>query len=337
MILSGDLPSHPTFPRQPHHRLTARRARFVPDHGWQAAALLAVAIISAPFPASGCDNGAACGVGINGFFMPLITSSMVAGRSPVAAAGPPVTMPDSILPAEPVVIRPPPRPAAADKTASSVPAHRIELAQWLVPGSIAEGGEATLTVHVDDVSIRPTAGGAKPDRPDAGLSPLRQVQGASGDWLARHVVVLPHFLSWPLGTWQQPVAMQMACGSCGKDGGVAHFSGTATFEMTLDRFAEGWIEDIDLSSADGLRASGAISFWDEQPSRHLAVDHEVVMTLDIGGVKGELGGSLATWSGQDRRIAGMFVATQIGDSAGFGGIAGQFRGEPCAPVCGVEN
>lgn len=61
------------------------------------------------------------------------------------------------------------------------------------------------------------------------------------------------------------------------------------------------------------------------------------MVLRIDGRKGDLGGSLATWFIADKRVAGIFTATQISDTAGFGAIAGQFRGAPCAPPCGVEN
>ena len=287
-------------------------------------------------PASACDGGAACGE-VNGFFMPLIASSLVDNPRRAAAAPSPSVTPDSILPAKPVVIRPPPR-RGPDKPARPVPARRVNLTQQLTAGRIAAGGSTFLAVDDDEVHIPAAAdGGAVPATPDAALSPLRQVEGASGVWQARHMVTLPLYTAWPLGTLRQPVTMRLACGSCGKDGGVAHFTGTAAFEMTFDDFAEGWIGDIDLTSDDGLRASGDMSFWDGRPSRHLAVDHEAVMTLEIDGVAGKLDGSLATWLGGDRRVAGMFTAVQIGDAAGFGGIAGQFRGDGCTPPCGVEN
>ena len=347
MILSGDPPSHPTI----HHRNRQQQDRQQQDRGgpashWprdvladgpQAAVLLlAMAGAFACVPASACDGDAACG-DINGFFMPLIANSLVDNPRRAAAAPVPSVTPDSILPAKPVVIRPPPR-RGPNKPARPVPARRISLTQQLTTGRIAAGGSTFLAVDDDQVHIPATAAdGASRATPDAALSPLRPVEGASGVWQARHMVTLPLYAAWPLGTLRQPVTMRLACGSCGKDGGVAHFTGKAAFEMTFDDFAEGWIEDIDLTSDDGLRASGDMSFWDGRPSRHLAVDHEAVMTLEIDGVAGELGGSLATWLGLDRRVAGMFTAVQIGDAAGFGGIAGQFRGDGCGPDCGVEN
>ena len=61
------------------------------------------------------------------------------------------------------------------------------------------------------------------------------------------------------------------------------------------------------------------------------------MVLRIEGRKGDLGGSLSTWFGADKRVVGILTATQIGDAACFGAIAGQFKGAPCTPPCGVEN
>lgn len=337
MIHSDESPSQSTIHQRDQHSKAHQRPRAHSAGRWQAAALLAMAGTLPSLPASGCDDGAACGGKIDSFFLPLIVNSLTDGPQTASMASPPTQTPDSILPSRPVIIRPPPRPLS-DRQARALTARRIKLEQQLIAGSIAEGGKAELTVHVDPVPRpAPAASGPKQPAREAAISPLRLAGDAAATWQARHVAVLPLHATWPLGKWQQPVTMRLACGSCGRNSGVAHFSGTATFKMAFDMFAEGWIEDIDLTSADGLEASGHISFLDDWPSRHLAVDHEAVMALHIDGKEGKLGGSLATWLGQDRRVAGMFTGTQIDDAADFGGIAGQFRGEACAVACGAEN
>ena len=327
MILFGKTPFRPDI---------LSRMRDCPACRWRMLPRVAMAAALAPLPASGCEGGFGCADQIDAFFLPLIANSLRDSPQTMAGATMPVTTPDTKLPTEPVVIRPPPRPPS--DAATFMPALRIRMAQRLVAGEATKSGRADLTVDHSSMRIPVSGGtGTMMTEPAPVIPTLRQDGGAVGVWHMQHTVVLPMHAAWPVGRLQQPVTMQLACGACGRDGGIAHFNGSAQFEIEFDLFAEGWIEEIDLTSAGGLTANGHISFWDDQPLRHLAVDHKAVMVLRIDGRRGDLGGSLATWFGADKRVAGIFTATQIGDAAGFGAIAGQFRGAPCTPPCGVEN
>ena len=216
-----------------------------------------------------------------------------------------------------------------------MPSRQLRITQRLVSGPVTEGGFADLLAHSDPEQSLKTGGVL----PTAGIMPvpLRQ-QGETGrTWRMEHLVILPLHATWPIGTVRQPVTMQMSCGACGRQGGIRHFSGSATFTMQYDGFAEGRIEDISLTSADGAKAHGHLSFWEDEPAPHLVSDQDVEFFLEIDGKSGVLAGSLATWLTEHKRVGGAFSAIPMDDASGFGGITGQFRGDGCTPPCGVEN
>ena len=76
---------------------------------------------------------------------------------------------------------------------------------------------------------------------------------------------IPAFAGWPLGTIRQHIALRLACVACGHAGGADRFVGSAWLELTVDELAEGWIKDIELVSAGGRKATGELSFFDQQP------------------------------------------------------------------------
>lgn len=51
----------------------------------------------------------------------------------------------------------------------------------------------------------------------------------------------------------------------------------------------------------------------------------------------EFTGILASWIEGDGRISGAFSGVAPDGAGGIGGVAVQFSGAPCVPLCGVEN
>lgn len=296
--------------------------------------LLAIIGICQPFSAIACDTSPACIADIDSFFLPLIANSLM-DRPQTGAATGPVVAPDTELPADIVVIRPPPRPAAPP-AADRMPARRIKLVQRIAAGQITEGGAASLTVH-DDAAWLPALADGNSASSDLTIPALRPTDAASGIWRMEHAILLPMQAAWPIGRIEQDVGMWMTCGGCAKNGGVAQFRGVARFGMEFDQFAEGGINDIDLTSADGMQARGQLTFWDDQPARHLVRDSEASLILWLDGQESKMTADLAGWLNEDRHVGGVFSAVPIDDGTGFGGIAGQFSGDVCPPACGVEN
>ena len=112
----------------------------------------------------------------------------------------------------------------------------------------------------------------------------------------------------------------------------------------MDELAEGWIEDIGPVSAGGRKATGELSFFDQQ--QHLLKDDKAQLSLRIddgavnsrsGNRTGEFIGVLASWIEGDGRISGAFSSVAPNGAGGIGGVAVQFSGAPCVPLCGVEN
>ena len=69
------------------------------------------------------------------------------------------------------------------------------------------------------------------------------------------------------------------------DGGHAveanQFLGSTWLELTLDELAKGWVEDIELVSASGSKATGKLSFFDQQPQQNLLRDDQAQLSLRI--------------------------------------------------------
>lgn len=157
-----------------------------------------------------------------------------------------------------------------------------------------------------------------------------------------HELLIPAHAGWPLGTIRQNLAMRLVCGACGPDAAPHVFSGSAWLELSVDGLAEGWIEDMELASADGMTAIGTLSFFDEVPERHLIRDRQAQMSLSVGdgnggGKKGDFTGDLASWIEASGRIGGLFSGVPLDGTSGIGGVAAQFSGAPCPARCGVEN
>ena len=140
--------------------------------------------------------------------------------------------------------------------------------------------------------------------------------------------------------------MRLACGACGHAGGVNQFVGSALLELTLDKLAEGWIEDIGLKSAGGSKDTGELSIFDQQLQQHLLRDDKVqlFLRLDVGaansesGVRtGEFTGVIANWIEDDVRISGAFSGVAPDGAGGIDRVAVQFSGVLCVPLCGVKN
>ena len=100
-------------------------------------------------------------------------------------------------------------------------------------------------------------------------------------WHMDYGVDIPAFAGWPLGTIRQHLAMRLACGACGHAGGADRFVASAWLELTLDELAEGWIEDIELVSAGGRKATSELSLFDRQPQQHLLRDYQAQLSLRI--------------------------------------------------------
>ena len=94
--------------------------------------------------------------------------------------------------------------------------------------------------------------------------------------------------AWPVGGCNSLSPAQLACGACGRMA-ASRISSARRFEIEFDLFAEGWIEEIDRPLGDPHKRAYLV--LDDQPLRHLAVDHKAVMVLRIDGRKGDLGGS----------------------------------------------
>ena len=110
----------------------------------------------------------------------------------------------------------------------------------------------------------------------------------------------------------------------------------------MDKVAEGWIKDIELKSAGGSKGTGELSFFDQ----HLLRDDKVQLSLRLddgagnseSGVRtGEFTGVLASWIKGDGSISGAFSGVAPDGAGGIDGVAVQFSGVPCVPLCGVEN
>ena len=228
-----------------------------------------------------------------------------------------------------------------------MPAWRVRVEQQLVTGRLTDGRRSNLHARTATVRLRKQGDtGAGPGGSQSGLPALLRDPRIAGMWHIDYGVDIPAFAGWPLGTIRQHLAMRLACGACGHAGGANQFVGSAWLGFTLEELAEGWIEDIELVSTGGRKATGELSSFDQQPQKHLLRDDQAQLSLRIddgagnsgsGNRTGEFTGVLASWILGDGSMSGAFSGVAPDGAGGIGGVAVQFSGAPCVPLCGVEN
>ena len=307
-----------------------------------------------PLHARACESGSLCGNHIDTFFLPLIASSLTEAAA-AGAAAPVADISAAALPDKPainkpainkpVIIKPPPRPSPPPEP--DMPGWRIRVEQQLVTGRLTDGGHAKLYSRTAAADLQKQVGtGVKPSAPQLGLPALLPDPGSPDIWQMDYTLDIPAFAGWPLGTVRQHLAVRLACGACGYEGGATQFVGSAWLELNVDDLAEGWIEDVELVSAGGSKATGELSFFDQQPQQHLLRDDQAQLSLRIdhgrgnseNGIRaGDFTGVLTSWIEGDGRISGAFSGVPLDGTSGIGGVAAQFSGAPCVPLCGVEN
>ena len=289
--------------------------------------------------ARACESGSLCGNHIDTFFLPLIASSLTEAAAAGAAA--PVAdisaaaLPDKPAIIKPAIIKPPPRTSAPPEP--DMPGWRIRVEQQLVTGRLTDGGHAKLYSRTAAPNLQKQVGtGVKPSAPQLGLPALPPVSGSPDIWQMDYTLDIPGFAGWPLGTVRQHLAVRLACGACGYEGEATQFVGSAWLELNVDDLAEGWIEDVELVSAGGSKATGELSFFDQQAQLSLRTDHG--RGNSENGIRaGDFTGVLTSWIEGDGRISGAFSGVPLDGTSGIGGVAAQFSGAPCVPLCGVEN
>ena len=302
-----------------------------------------------PLHARACEGGALCADYIDAFFMPLIASSLTEEAAAVAAAPvadiPAMALPDEPAIIKPVIIKPPPRTSPPPEP--GIPGWRVRVEQQLVTGRLTDGGHAKLHTRTATARLqKQVLAGANPGGPQPGLPGLLPDPENPNIWRMDYTLDIPAFAGWPLGTVRQQLAMQLTCGACGHEGGATRFVGSAWLELNVDELAEGWIEDVELVSAGGSKATGELFFFDQQPQQHLLRDDQAQLFLRIDNGKGrsendirsaDFTGVLTSWIEGDGKISGAFSGVPLDGTSGIGAVAGQFSGEACVPFCGVEN
>ena len=276
--------------------------------------------------------------------MPLIASSLTE-EAAAGAAAPVTDRPATVLPDKPVIIKPPPRTSPPPEP--GIPVLRVRVEQQLVTGRLTDGGHAKLHIRAAAAGLQQQvlagviSSGSQPDLPALLPDPEN-----SGIWRMDYTLDISAFAGWPLGTVRQQLAMRLACGACGHDGGATQFVGSAWLELSVDELAEGWIEDVELVSPGGSKATGELFFFDQQPQQHLLRDDQAQLFLRIDNGKGrsendirsaDFTGVLTSWIEGDGKISGAFSGVPLDGTSGIGAVAGQFSGEACVPFCGVEN
>jgi hypothetical protein len=305
----------------------------------------------APAPACGPDHRCATDA-IDGFFLPLITASLgdpgQVATLPLLPATTPIPSP---LPPSggAVIITPPPAPvpvpapAPATPVSNSsppppdtfVPVQRMLISQTLFVGALHDGGDVDMFTE-----MLPAIDGTPNPSPDpVTLSELDLAPDKTDhDMLVmEQIVTLPIGEIWTLGPLLQPVAMRINCGACGPGGHVSRFHGTASLEIPISQGGHGKLTNIDLRASSGSTAYGEMHFSFRTSDSNVFRDDEAMMTLEIDGLKTSLTTRLAAWRGLQNEINGLFIAVPMDDASDPGGIAGQFSGGECTPVCGVEN
>jgi len=298
-------------------------------------------------PAAACYRGVSCDAeDIDSFFLPLIAASLLKDTRIIAShLMPNVTsngnFPDGLwpdskqstpLPEDLAIIRP--ETVAAPPVADR-PALLLELE--LTSGDLAAGGSTQLFVDLLESATTKPAVPRADSAGKGGLPPLRRADAHSSLWQLSHIDELPAVPSWPLDRLALPLDMRLACGACGPQHRFHSFQGTANLEMIFDGTATGWIDDINLVSESGLRASGALTFTDQQTDSQIIEDSLARMTLRIGDHDTVLQGSLFAWMTAMETVNGAFSMVPVDQWHAMGAFAGHFSGTSCVDDCGVEN
>ena len=312
------------------------------------APVTALGLLVWSLPVSACAVDGPCPAGaIDDFFLPLISSSLadpnrVAALPPQAVADPnPSPLPPS---GGAIIIKPPPAPDTIPPTTPSseappphtvVPVQRLLVGQSLFSGLVQDGGEVDMFIKTLP------QGQSRQDRlPDQAtimalsLAPDKENQGMLA---MEQLVSLPVADIWPLTSFSQDVAMRIACGACGPDGGVAQFDGAGRLEIGMRAMGPGKITGINLRNAAGATAQGEMHFSLQTAHDNVFTDDTARMRLVVDRRATHLSTRLFAWRGPQQQLSGIFIGTPDGDTEDLGGFAGQFSGAGCVPDCGVEN
>jgi hypothetical protein len=156
---------------------------------------------------------------------------------------------------------------------------------------------------------------------------------------------LPEFASIPT-TLTQPLKMTLYCENCLSERLVETFSGTAQLsifpirtnsgQMSGGQMSEGRIDNINLSTGSGAKASGTLKFQPENLGPGLAADYSATLDLTLKpGAEAKmpdetplkLDAQIVMWLNRQQQAAGMFSA-QPRASEQSGGITGYFEATP---------
>ena len=308
---------------------------------WLMIAAVTAFNLGAPFPAVGCGSGGTCGSDSPPTLDRLLWLSLsrsssdsphgTADAETILAATP------SPLAAQPIVIPlPDPNRRGGAQPPIDGPGHELvhQLALELVPGAMAAGGDAALTIHE---AVRQQA---TPQAGDHSPHPASTVGDKEASiWITQEFHLPQHnglspglpphvssnvFGGLPHGAITAPVTMQMICGAGGANGAIHRFSGHATLRFDPHDPAPSLINDIRLKSATGARASGRLSFGDQGAVlAGVLADPDGQLDLVVDGEVLSFTADVALWH-QVKEVSGGFAAVPAPDLPHIGGIIGYF-------------
>ena len=285
------------------------------------------------FPASSCGPDSPCAASaIDGFFLPLITSSL--GDSHSAPLAPP-----SLVSARRIIIKPevlPDKPPPVSPGSPiNEPMQRLAVRQTLVAGTVLDGGEADMYFEI--LPFTDPERGILPTQATLSEPELMPVEGEPDILVMTRIAVLPTDNAWPLQSLSQPVTMHITCGACGPDSSFLRFDGTGRLEMQIKPLGEGRITDIDLRGAGGQTAYGEMDFTLHDSNGNVLTAELAMLRLVIDQDRMDLATRLLLWRGTRQVMEGVFIGIPTEDPLDKGAFAGQFSGDGCVTVCGVEN
>jgi len=301
-------------------------------------------------PALACSQHYPCTAGaIDGFFLPLITSSL--GKTVGAVASSRMLAPTPIPSPLPLsggatVIPPPALPETAIRTDqpspsfNAIPVQQLTISQTLVGGTFHDGGTADIFLgSLPSTELPPDAIDIQVAHLPVTLSDLalKPVVASHGHLAMEALVSLPVGEAWPLQTLSQQVRMQVSCGACGPAGGIAHLVGTGRLHIQTASWGTGKISDINLQAPNGRTAHGELHFTMRTSDKAIFTDNEARLHLVVDAVSTDLATQLVAWRGHHQPISGIFVGVPLTTGQDLGAFAGQFSGADCTLDCGVEN